>query len=129
MVVFYIVSRDVWWELLVRNKTLVLITKPSLIMSTYPCPFVESYLLPSYHSTLFWNIHLDQYLIHPLLIWFRFGFTITLVFIVCLLLLLRRVGSDDNIGHGQKQVTEEGLNDEGMPPSLIILILWFTKLH
>jgi len=40
---------------------------------------------------------------------------------------LRRVGSDD-VGHGQNQVTE-GLNNEGMPPSLIILILWFTKLH
>ena len=45
------------------------------------------------------------------------------------LLSLRRVGSDDDVGHGQKQVTEEGLNNEGMPPSLIILILWFTKLH
>ena len=53
-----------------------------------------------------------------------FGFTFALVFIVCLLLSFRRVGSDDvDVGHGQKQVTEEGLNNEGMPPSLIILIL------
>ena len=51
-----------------------------------------------------------------------FGFSIALVFIVCLLLSLRRVGSDE-VGQGQKQVTEEGLNNEGMPPSLIILIL------
>ena len=58
-----------------------------------------------------------------------FGFTFALVFIVCLLLSLRRVGSDDDVGHGEKQVTEEGLNNEGMPPSLIILILWFKKLH
>ena len=49
-----------------------------------------------------------------LLLWYLF---------VCLLLSLRRVGSDDDVGHGQKQVTEEGLNNEGMPPSLIILIL------
>ena len=27
------------------------------------------------------------------------------------------------MGYGQNQVTEEGLNNEGMPPSLIILIL------
>ena len=58
-----------------------------------------------------------------------FGFSIALPFIVCLLLSLRRVGSDDDVGQGQNQVTEEGLNNEGMPPSLIILILWFTKLH
>lgn len=58
-----------------------------------------------------------------------FGFAIALVFIVCLLLSLRRVGSDDDVGYGQNQVTEEGLNNEGMPPSLIILILCFTKLH
>ena len=45
-----------------------------------------------------------------------FGFSIALVFIVCLLLSLRRVGNDDDVGHGQKQVTEEGLNNEGMPP-------------
>ena len=51
-----------------------------------------------------------------------FGFSIALVFIVFPLLLLRRVGSDDDVGHGQKQVTE-GLNNEGMPPSLIIFIL------
>ena len=51
-----------------------------------------------------------------------FGFTFALVFIVCLLLSLRRVGSDDDVAHGQKQVTE-GLNNEGMPPSLIIFIL------
>ena len=57
-----------------------------------------------------------------------FGFSIALLFIVCLLILLRRVGSDDDAGHGQKQVTE-GLNNEGMPPYLIILILWFTQLH
>ena len=37
------------------------------------------------------------------------------------LLSLRRVGSRE-VGQGQKQVTE-GLNNEGMPPSLIILIL------
>ena len=52
-----------------------------------------------------------------------FGFSISLVFIVCLLLSVRRVGSDNDVGHGQKQVTEEGLNNEGMPPSLIIFIL------
>ena len=58
-----------------------------------------------------------------------FGFAIALVFIVCLLLSLRRVGGDDDVGYGQNQVTEEGLDNEGMPPSLIILILCFTKLH
>ena len=52
-----------------------------------------------------------------------FGFSITLVFIASPLLSLRRVGSDDDVGQGQNQVTEEGLNNEGMPPSLIILIL------
>ena len=47
-----------------------------------------------------------------------FGFTFALVFIVCLFLSFRRVGSDDiDVGHGQNQVTEEGLNNEGMPPS------------
>ena len=55
-----------------------------------------------------------------------FGFSIALVFIVCLLLSLRQVGSDDDVGHGQKQVAE-GLNNEGMPPFLIIRILWFTN--
>ena len=45
-----------------------------------------------------------------------FGFSITLVFIAFPLLSLRRVGSDE-VGQGQKQVTEEGLNNEGMPPS------------
>ena len=48
--------------------------------------------------------------------------TFVLVFIVCLLLSLQRVGSDDGVGHGHNQVTE-GLNNKGMPPSLIILIL------
>ena len=57
-----------------------------------------------------------------------FGFTFALVFMVCLFLSLRRVGSDDDVAHGKNQVTEEGLNNEGMPP-LIILIIWFTKLH
>ena len=67
----------------------------------------------------------DQYLaIRPLLIvldviWIYFCFGIYGLS----LLSLRRVGSYDDVGHGQKQVTEEGLNNEGMPPSLIILIL------
>ena len=44
-----------------------------------------------------------------------FGFTIALLFIYFRLLSLRRVGSGE-VGHGQKQVTEEGLNNEGMTP-------------
>ena len=57
-----------------------------------------------------------------------FGFTFALVFICFHLLSLRRVGSEV-IGHGQTQVTEDGLNNEGMPPPLIMFILCFTKLH
>ena len=45
-----------------------------------------------------------------------FEFTVVLVFIVSLLLSLRRVGNDNDLGHGQNQVTEEGLDNEGMPP-------------
>ena len=51
------------------------------------------------------------------------GFDIAFVFIICLLLSLLRVGSDDDVGDGQNQVIKEGINNEGMPPSLIILIL------
>ena len=51
-------------------------------------------------------------LIWDLLLWYLFDFR---------LLSLRRVGSDD-VGEGHNQVIE-GLNNEGMPPSLIILIL------
>ena len=57
-----------------------------------------------------------------------FGFTFALVFICIQLLSLRRVGSDD-VRHEWTQVTEDGLNNEGMPPSLIMFILCFTKLH
>ena len=42
---------------------------------------------------------------------------------------LLRVGGD---GTGEEHYEEEGnggLDNEGMPPSLIILILCFTKLH
>lgn len=68
----------------------------------------------------------DQYLaIHLLLI--CFGCYLDLLLLWYLLdfhlISLRRVGSDDDVGYGQNQVTEEGLNNEGMPPSLIILIL------
>jgi hypothetical protein len=51
--------------------------------------------------------------------WICFSFGIYLIS----LLSLQRVGSDDDVGYGQNQVTEEGLNLEGMHPSLIILIL------
>ena len=57
-----------------------------------------------------------------------FEFIFSLVFICFHLLSIRQVGSGD-VGHGQTQVTEEGLNYEGMPPSLIMFILCFTKLH
>ena len=133
VVVSYIVSQDVWWLLVVSGivniRMSVLIVEPYLAIpiqySLNPLNLSSSHanLILKYSS---WSIscypsNLDFF-------WMLFGFNFSLVFISFHLLSLRRVESDD-VGHWHIQVTEDGLNNEGMPPSLIMFILCFTKLH
>ena len=129
--VAYIVSRDVWWTLLAAS-IIVLVRMSVLIVEPYLAIPIQYSLNPlnlsSSHANLIlkyssWSI--SCYPSNLDLFGMLFGFTFALVFICFHLLSLRRVGSDD-VGDEQTQVTEDGLNNEGMPPSLIMFILCFT---